>query len=76
MKREVDRFAAHGDDGKHYEVVVFQDFTDARSFGGGGAMLPGRKMARLSTGEELNRIGEDEFQIPGRPVIIRRTTTR
>jgi hypothetical protein len=60
-----DDFIAKSDGGTRYRVYVWQHWVD-------GSAQPGRKEVRLSTGEPVNSIDDDTYEIAQTGVVIRR----
>lgn len=63
-KREVERFSAISDSGKHYTIVVYQNFIDVTTLNSQNREeLPGLKSMITSTGLTVNYIDPNNFQI-------------
>ena len=61
----VDDFIAKSDSGTRYRVYIWQHEDD-------GSTVPGRKEVRLATGERVNTIDDDTYEIAQTGVLIRR----
>jgi hypothetical protein len=63
----IDDFIAKSESGTRYRVYVWQHWT-----GGSGGAVAAAKEARLSTGERLNSIDDDTYEIAHTGVRIQR----
>jgi hypothetical protein len=66
-----DDFIAKSDSGTRYRVYIWQHWVDASTLQAPGA-VPGLKEARLSTGEQVNSIDDDTYEIVQTGVRIKR----
>jgi hypothetical protein len=62
-EREIDRFDAADEDGRLYTVVHLEKVSFPRSITGGLPEMPGSKRFELSSGESVNHIEGDTFQV-------------
>lgn len=59
---QTDQFLAKDNSGQNYTILEFTELVDSTSFGDtGSTLMDSAREYRLSTGEQLNRIGEHEF---------------
>jgi hypothetical protein len=59
--RAAGSFKATGSDGKDLMILVFQEFTIADKEIHGSRGTPGPKSMKLSTGQDVTKIGDGEY---------------
>jgi hypothetical protein len=69
---ETARFTATDENGTPYDIVEYTEFFDLSAFDHPHQSLPGLKAYRLADGRHVNRISDDEFQIVGSGIKLRR----
>lgn len=72
MENLIDRFEAVSDDGQKYIVEHYQEVVPAGSYGDPRATIPGMSRYQTSSGECLNQIDSETFQIVIGKKIIRK----
>ena len=70
--RLVEEFQAVGDDGKSYEISVYQEFIDTSIMRNPNKRIPGMQEMTLGDGGHVNWIDENTFQIVSSGQIVRR----
>lgn len=72
MWKEIGRFAAQDDAGNVYTIVESQKVVQARMLSGQINRAMGSKELRLISGEGVNYVDDETFQIVGSRATIRR----
>jgi len=72
MRKEISRVACRDDDGKKYTVVMWQHYSDRGTLAVPKRLAPTTKSLALATGEPVNFIDDDTFEIVESETIIRR----
>ena len=71
MIRMIDQFTATAETGETFTIQLWQEFITVDSLGG-RETLPGLKSLRTDTGQNVNYIDENTFQIVQTDMIVRR----
>ncbi len=72
MRKEIGRVVCRDDGGNEYSVVMWQNFSDSSALEAANRMTPTTKALALSTGEPVNFIDDNTFEIVESETVIRR----
>jgi hypothetical protein len=71
-QRQTDRIIAVDDDGDEYVIIEYTTFIEFRPISGPATWTKGTKELRLDTGQHVNWIDDDTFQIVSNDRVLRR----
>ena len=63
MRKEIDRFNAKADSGKMYTITIYQEYIPAGTLDSPHDMIEGPKSVFTSSGDRVNRIDSETYQI-------------
>lgn len=70
VTRKIGSFNAATDNGKIISIIIYQDFHIIRSLNKSSQEIPGLKFFETASGQAVNMINENTYEIIGAPESI------